>query len=98
MAHASHFVSHPAMDIRRIIGENIRARRVAAKLSQEALAAKVGVEQSYLSGLEAGRRNPTALTLWHIALALKAKPGALFEAAPSPASGKKVRGRPRKPD
>ncbi len=83
------------MDIRRIIGENIRARRVAARLSQEALAAKVGVEQSYLSGLEAGRRNPTAVTLWHVAVALKIKPGALFDAPPELSSPKKKVGRPR---
>jgi transcriptional regulator with XRE-family HTH domain len=84
------------MDIRRLIGENIRIRRIAARLSQEALAAKVGVEQSYLSGLEAGRRNPTAVTLWHVAIALKIKPGALFETPPADSAvAKKRRGRPR---
>jgi transcriptional regulator with XRE-family HTH domain len=84
------------MDIRRLIGENIRVRRLAAKLSQEAFAAKVGVEQSYLSGLEAGRRNPTAVTLWHVAIALRIKPGALFEPPPTDSSTKKKRrGRPR---
>jgi transcriptional regulator with XRE-family HTH domain len=84
------------MDIRRLIGENVRVRRLAAKLSQEAFAAKVGVEQSYLSGLEAGRRNPTAVTLWHVAIALRIKPGTLFEAPPTDSSGKKKRrGRPR---
>lgn len=84
------------MDIRRLIGENVRVRRLAAKLSQEAFAAKVGVEQSYLSGLEAGRRNPTAVTLWHVAIALRIKPGTLFEAPPTdPLGRKKRRGRPR---
>jgi transcriptional regulator with XRE-family HTH domain len=84
------------MDIRRLIGENIRVRRLTAKLSQEAFAAKVGVEQSYLSGLEAGRRNPTAVTLWHVAVALKIRPGALFEAPPAdPLNKKKKQGRPR---
>jgi transcriptional regulator with XRE-family HTH domain len=84
------------MDIRRLIGENIRIRRIAARLSQEALAAKVGVEQSYLSGLEAGRRNPTAVTLWHVAIALKIKPGALFETPPADSvANKKKPGRPR---
>lgn len=82
------------MDVRRVIGENVRSRRIAAKLSQEAFAAKIGVEQSYLSGLEAGRRNPTALTLWHIALALRIKPGVLFEVPPAVSKGTK-RGRPR---
>jgi transcriptional regulator with XRE-family HTH domain len=82
------------MDVRRLIGENIRSRRLAARLSQEAFAAKIGVEQSYLSGLEAGRRNPTAVTLWHVARALKIEPGALF--GPPPADVKKAtRGRPR---
>jgi transcriptional regulator with XRE-family HTH domain len=82
------------MDVRRLIGENVRARRIAAKLSQEAFAAKIGVEQSYLSGLEAGRRNPTAVTIWHISVALRIKPGTLFEAAP--VVPKKSRaGRPR---
>ncbi len=87
------------MDIRRLIGENIRVRREAAKLSQEALAAKVGVEQSYLSGLESGNRNPTAVTLWHVAVALKIKPGALFDPPPADlASKSKKRGRPRGAD
>ena len=84
------------MDIRRLIVENIRTRRLAAKLSQEAFAAKVGVEQSSLSGLESGRRNPTAVTLWHVAVALKVKPGALFESPLAESvTGKKKRGRPR---
>jgi transcriptional regulator with XRE-family HTH domain len=83
------------MDIRRLIGENVRVRRLAAKLSQEAFAAKVGVEQSYLSGLEAGRRNPTAVTLWHVAIALRIKPGTLFETPPADSLSKKRRGRPR---
>ncbi|MBI3699187.1 MAG: helix-turn-helix transcriptional regulator [Afipia sp.] len=87
------------MDIRRLIGENIRVRRVAARLSQEALAARVGVEQSYLSGLEAGRRNPTAVTLWHVAVALRIKPGTLFEAPPTEVIAKaRKKGRPRRSD
>jgi transcriptional regulator with XRE-family HTH domain len=84
------------MDIRRVVGENIRRRRVAAGLSQERLAAQMGVEQSYLSGLEAGRRNPTAVTIWHAALALNVKPGALFEPTKEEATVKRrSRGRPR---
>lgn len=84
------------MDVRRVIGENIRRGRRAAGLSQEKLAAKIGVEQSYLSGLEGGRRNPTAVTIWHAALALGVKPGALFEAPKEDRSASKPRGRPRK--
>jgi len=84
------------MDIRRLIGENIKVRRQAAGFSQEALAAKAGVEQSYLSGLESGKRNPTAVTLWHISVALRIKPGDLFEPPANESTAKKkARGRPR---
>jgi transcriptional regulator with XRE-family HTH domain len=85
------------MDVRRIIGENIRRRRIALGLSQELLAAQIGVEQSYLSGLEYSRRNPTAVTIWHVSLALNVKPGSLFESAKDDSKPRKSRGRPRKP-
>jgi transcriptional regulator with XRE-family HTH domain len=67
------------MDVRRIVGENLRNYRVSARLSQEELAARMGVEQGYLSGLEAGRRNPTIVTLWHAAVALGIRPSLLLE-------------------
>jgi transcriptional regulator with XRE-family HTH domain len=57
----------------------LRKLRVAAGLSQEELALRVDIfDQGYISGLEAGRRNPTAVTLWLIADALGAAPGQLF--------------------
>jgi transcriptional regulator with XRE-family HTH domain len=68
------------MDVRRIVGENLRQYRLAAKLSQEEMAARMGVEQGYVSGLEAGRRNPTIVTLWHAAVALGIRPSLLLEA------------------
>jgi transcriptional regulator with XRE-family HTH domain len=60
-----------SMDVRKIVGLNIRKMRTDAGLSQEELAARMGVEQFYISGLEAGRRNPTLVTLWRAADALK---------------------------
>ena len=84
------------MDIRRLIGENIRLRREAARLSQEELAARVGVEQSYISGLAAGRRNPTVMTLWHVAMALKTNPADLFATTSTEQGLRGRRGRPRK--
>jgi transcriptional regulator with XRE-family HTH domain len=33
----------------------------------------MGVDRSYVSGLEQGQRNPTIVTLWHTAKALGAK-------------------------
>jgi transcriptional regulator with XRE-family HTH domain len=34
------------------------------------LAERMGVDRAYVSGLEQGSRNPTVVTLWHIAKAL----------------------------
>lgn len=42
------------MDIRRLVGDNVRAYRLRAGLSQEELAARMEVEQGYVSRLEAG--------------------------------------------
>ena len=71
------------MDIRRVVGENVRRCREEAGLSQEDLAARMGVEQGYVSRLEAGNRNPTIVTIWHAAEALGVRPALLFE-TPSP--------------
>jgi DNA-binding XRE family transcriptional regulator len=49
---------------------NVRRLRIAAGLSQAELAERMGVDHAYVSGLELGQRNPTVLTLWHIAKAL----------------------------
>jgi transcriptional regulator with XRE-family HTH domain len=40
---------------------------------QAALADRMGVDRAYVSGLELGQRNPTIVTLWHIAKALEVK-------------------------
>jgi transcriptional regulator with XRE-family HTH domain len=37
------------------------------------LAERVGVDRAYVSGLEQGSRNPTIITLWHVAEALGGK-------------------------
>ena len=48
-------------------------------MSQLELAIESGVSKSYLSDLERGKRNPSALTLRRIALALHVDPGKLLE-------------------
>lgn len=57
-------------DARRLVGQNVRRLRLAAKISQAELAARMGIDRAYVSGLELGQRNPTVVTLWHIAKAL----------------------------
>ena len=58
------------MDMRRLVGRNVRKAREAAGLTQEQLAVKSGFGQQYLSGLENGQRNPTVVTVYEIAQSL----------------------------
>ena len=67
-----------SMDVRRIVGLNVRKVRIDAGLSQEELAGRMGVEQFYISGLEAGSRNATLVSLWKTAIALSIEAAALF--------------------
>lgn len=57
-------------DVRLLVGQNVRRVRIATGLTQAQLAERMGVDRSYVSGLELGQRNPTVLTLWHLAQAL----------------------------
>jgi transcriptional regulator with XRE-family HTH domain len=58
------------MDMRRLVGRNFARLRLAKGLTQERFAEVSGVTQQYVSGLERGRRNPTVVTLYHLASAL----------------------------
>lgn len=58
---------------------NFKALRIAAGLTQHDVADRMGVDRAYISGLEQGKRNPTVITLWHIANALDAKPAQLLD-------------------
>jgi transcriptional regulator with XRE-family HTH domain len=60
-------------DVRQMVGRNVQRLRIEAGLSQAALADRMGVDRAYVSGLELGQRNPTIVTLWHIAEALGVK-------------------------
>jgi transcriptional regulator with XRE-family HTH domain len=66
-------------DVRRMVGRNVRRLRIAADLSQAELAERMGVDRAYVSGLELGQRNPTIVTLWHIAKALGVKLRLFFD-------------------
>jgi transcriptional regulator with XRE-family HTH domain len=65
-------------DVRQLVGRNVRRLRIAAGLTQAGLAVKMGVDRAYISGLELGERNPTVVTLWHVAQALDVKVGLLL--------------------
>lgn len=60
------------MDLRRRVGLNVQRLRRLRDLSQEELAHRAGIHQTYLSGVENGRRNPSIAVLDRIAKALGA--------------------------
>jgi len=73
--------SHLAMDSRRDLNaafaDVLRQLRERAELSQEALAAKSGLDRTYISLLERGQRQPTLKTLARLAEALNTSLAAL---------------------
>lgn len=58
------------MDMRKLVGRNVRRFRQKKGLTQESFAELSGFSQQYISGLEQGRRNPTVITLYELAKAL----------------------------
>jgi transcriptional regulator with XRE-family HTH domain len=58
------------MDVRERLSKNLQTLRRERSLSQEDLAHKAGIHQTYLSGVESGKRNPSVLVLDRIAKAL----------------------------
>jgi transcriptional regulator with XRE-family HTH domain len=58
------------MDMRRLVGRNVKRFREQKGLTQEQLADLSGFSQQYISSLEQGHRNPTVITLYELAIAL----------------------------
>lgn len=58
------------MDMRKLVGANLRLARTAKGLTQEELAERSGFSQQYISELENGRRNPTIVSIYELAQAL----------------------------
>jgi transcriptional regulator with XRE-family HTH domain len=54
-------------ELQRRLGRNLRARRLAQGLSQEAFADLLGIHRTYIGGLERGERNVTLRTVEHLA-------------------------------
>lgn len=58
------------MDMRKLVGRNVRKVREKNGLTQEKLAEISGFSQQYISGLEQGKRNPTIVTIYELSQAL----------------------------
>ncbi|AUH72482.1 helix-turn-helix domain-containing protein [Legionella sainthelensi] len=60
------------------LGYQIRSLRKAKGFSQESFAAEVGLDRTYMGGIERGERNVAALNLIQIAQCLDVEVGELF--------------------
>ncbi|WP_299555688.1 helix-turn-helix transcriptional regulator [uncultured Tateyamaria sp.] len=57
--------------MRKLVGRNFSRLRREKGLTQEQVEERSGFSQQYLSSLERGRRNPTVITLYELAVALE---------------------------
>jgi len=62
------------MDMRKLVGRNVRRIRGERGMTQERFAERSGFSQQYISDLERGRRNPTIVSLFELAQALDITP------------------------
>ncbi|UOB66010.1 helix-turn-helix domain-containing protein, partial [Bacillus thuringiensis] len=62
------------MSIEQTFGNVLQEYRLNSKMSQEELAFNSGLDRTYISLLERGKRKPTINTLFALARALKVNP------------------------
>ena len=67
------------MDMRKVFGQNLRRYRLAAGLSQEAVAERMGVDRAHVSSMERGQQNVTILTVWQVAQAVNCRSADLLD-------------------
>ena len=58
------------MDVRQRLATNVKRLRKATGLSQERFALEHGIDRTYISAIERGRRNPTITIVERLAKAL----------------------------
>lgn len=67
------------MDIRTVLGANVRRLRRAKGWSQEQFADEAGIHRTYVSDIERGARNPTVTVLEKLAKPLGVSTGRLLD-------------------
>lgn len=65
------------MDIRKLFGANTRRFRLDLRLTQEAVAERMGVDRAFINGERVA--NVTLLTIWQVSQALEVRPAQLVE-------------------
>ncbi len=69
----------PRMSIQSRVSRNIQRIRREKDLSQEEVARRADIHQTYLSGVETGKRNPSILVVERIAKALGVDVSEIFK-------------------
>ncbi|MBB2828177.1 UNVERIFIED_ORG: transcriptional regulator with XRE-family HTH domain [Rhizobium esperanzae] len=69
------------MDLSKHYGAAVRQHRLLVRLSQEELAERAGLDRTYVSGIERGRRNPSLRNLQNISEALGVDLDVMFATA-----------------
>lgn len=69
----------PRMSIQSRVSRNIQRIRREKDLSQEEVAHRADIHQTYLSGVETGKRNPSILVVGRIAKALGVDVSEIFK-------------------
>lgn len=69
----------PRMSIKSRVSRNIQRIRREKDLSQEEVAHRADIHQTYLSGVETGKRNPSILVVERIAKALGVDVSEIFK-------------------
>ena len=67
------------MDSKIVIGQRIKAHRIELNLSQEGFADKCGIDRTYVSSIEQGKRNLSIEVLIKITTALGIKASDLLK-------------------
>ena len=67
-----------AMDLCALVGGNVRRYRKAARLSQEDVAHRAGLDRTYLSDIERGVANPSVNVLLGVAMVCGVHPAMLL--------------------
>ena len=62
-----HSYDHPLT----AFGLKLREKRLSLSISQEELASRAGLDRTYVSGCERGKRNPSLKTMLRLAKALE---------------------------
>lgn len=88
MFHITNLLMQPA-DVQKGFGAEVKRRRVQLGISQEKLAERANLHRTYVSDVEAGKRNPSLASIQRLTLALGASLGAIFA---SVEDGKKTDG------